>query len=701
MTNLIGQSLGRYHILEQLGEGGMATVYKAYDTRLERNVAIKVIRTDVYGSSVLERILKRFEREAKALARLSHPNIVKVHDYGEYEGAPYLVMEYLPGGTLKQKLGKPIRWQDAARLIILLARAMEFAHQRGVVHRDVKPSNILITESGEPMLSDFGVAKIFDEEATVDLTGTSATVGTPEYMAPEQVVSKSVDHRADIYALGVVFYEMVTGRKPYLADTPMAVLFKHASEPLPLPKSFVPDLPDDVEKVLIKALAKQPEDRYQNMTELAIALEELLIGADEIHPEVTTTPAVGRKAKLPFRAKTTMGREDTHDKVVVPRKKVGWWLWAASIGGLVLITLVIIGLSKNTGAVIPLPLFETSSPTTTLMPKLTLAPTASLTPTVTLIPTASLTPTITPTPTPMIISVDNAAKVAFLRQLDGPSGGMAFSPDGEILASGMRDASVELWRVSDGTMLLKLEGHSMSVNSVAFSPDGQLLVSGSDDQTIRIWQVADGTLLYKPEPGRYIGYVESVAFSPDGKTLASGTSEGAQLWKTVDGNLLWTLSHSRSVPSVAFSPDGETLASGQDSGTVVLWRFLSGTLLRGLYGHESRINSLAFSPDGQIIASGSGDGTVRLWRVSDGTVLHTLEVHEYGVGSVAFSPDGQILATGSADYVVRLWRVADWTLLSKLEGHTGGISHVAFSPDGKILASASYDGSVRFWEVMP
>ena len=250
MTNLIGQSLGRYHILEQLGEGGMATVYKAYDTRLERNVAIKVIRTDVYGSSVLERILKRFEREAKALARLSHPNIVKVHDYGEYEGAPYLVMEYLPGGTLKQKLGKPIRWQDAARLIILLARAMEFAHQRGVVHRDVKPSNILITESGEPMLSDFGVAKIFDEEATVDLTGTSATVGTPEYMAPEQVVSKSVDHRADIYALGVVFYEMVTGRKPYLADTPMAVLFKHASEPLPLPKSFVPDLPDDVENPL-------------------------------------------------------------------------------------------------------------------------------------------------------------------------------------------------------------------------------------------------------------------------------------------------------------------------------------------------------------------------------------------------------------------------------------------------------------------
>ncbi len=254
----------------------MAIVYKAFDTRLETNVAIKVIRTEQLAPSLLAHSRKRFEREAKSLAGLTHPNIAKVTDYGEYDGQPFLVMEYIPGGTLKRLLtGSPMPWQEAARLLLPVARALEYAHQHGIVHRDVKPSNILITESGEPMLSDFGVAKILDDAATVDLTVTGAAVGTPEYMAPEQVTSKLVDHRADIYSLGIIFYEMITGRKPYRADTPLAVLVKHASEPLPRPKQFVPDLPDRVEEVLLKALTKQPNDRYQNMGELILALEDI------------------------------------------------------------------------------------------------------------------------------------------------------------------------------------------------------------------------------------------------------------------------------------------------------------------------------------------------------------------------------------------------------------------------------------------
>jgi serine/threonine protein kinase len=276
MTNLIGQSLGRYHILEQLGEGGMATVYKAYDTRLEADVAVKVIRTEQLPPVVLERALKRFEREAKALARLTHPNIVKVSDYGEYEGRPYLVMPFLPGGTLKSQLsGRPMPWDQAARLLVPVARGLDYAHRQGLIHRDVKPSNILITEDSEPVLTDFGIAKIIDDEATSELTGTNTTVGTPEYMAPEQVTSKTVDLRADIYALGVVLFEMATGRRPFQADTPMAVLFKHISDPLPRPKDINPDLPDEMEKILLKALAKQPEDRYQSMAEMAAALAGL------------------------------------------------------------------------------------------------------------------------------------------------------------------------------------------------------------------------------------------------------------------------------------------------------------------------------------------------------------------------------------------------------------------------------------------
>jgi serine/threonine protein kinase len=312
MSNLIGHSLGRYQILEQLGEGGMAIVYKAYDTRLESDVAVKVIRTERLAPEILQRAMKRFEREAKSLAQLTHPNLVKVLDYGEYEGQPYLVMPYLPGGTLKQKIkGQPMPWQEAARLLIPIARALDYAHKRNLIHRDVKPSNILITESGEPMLTDFGVAKIIDEEATLDLTGTSAAVGTPEYMAPEQATSKNVDRRVDIYALGIVFYEMVTGRRPFQADTPLAVLFKQASEPLPRPSLFVTNLPKSVEKILLKALAKRREDRYQEMGEVANAMESLVSGiAQEVKPQPASVKPQPARSREKTRDTLATAQED-------------------------------------------------------------------------------------------------------------------------------------------------------------------------------------------------------------------------------------------------------------------------------------------------------------------------------------------------------------------------------------------------------
>jgi serine/threonine protein kinase len=277
MVELIGQSLGRYHILKQLGEGGMAIVYKARDTNLDRDVAIKVIRTDIFGPAILKRLLERFKREGQALAKLAHPNIVTVLEYGEHNGAPYLVMPYLPGGTLKSRINKPIQYQDAVHLLIPIAQALAHAHEQGIIHRDVKPANILITRTGEPMLSDFGIAKLLDTEETRELTGTGVGIGTPEYMAPEQGMGQS-DERADIYALGIVFYELVTGRIPYRADTPMAILMKKSQEPLPRPKSFVPSLPDSVENVLIKVLARDPNNRYQTAREFADALERLARG---------------------------------------------------------------------------------------------------------------------------------------------------------------------------------------------------------------------------------------------------------------------------------------------------------------------------------------------------------------------------------------------------------------------------------------
>lgn len=288
MPDLSGHSIGRYHLITQLGEGGMATVYKAYDTRLEREVAIKIIRRAAFPLEMMEGVLKRFEREAKSLARMSNPNIVKVYDFGDYEGSPYLVLEYLPGGTLKKLLGKPLPWQDSLRLLLPIVRGVEYAHQRGIIHRDIKPANILITENGEPMLSDFGIAKILDTgSGNTALTGSGMAIGTPEYMAPEQWAG-ATSSKSDIYSLGIVLYEMITGRKPYIADTPAAILLKQATEPLPAPRNFVPGLPEEVEFLLVKALAREPENRYPTAEALISAMESLLTN----QPALAQPPAL-------------------------------------------------------------------------------------------------------------------------------------------------------------------------------------------------------------------------------------------------------------------------------------------------------------------------------------------------------------------------------------------------------------------------
>ncbi len=365
--NLIGQSFGRYHILEQLGEGGMATVYKAYDTRLDADVAVKVIRRSAFAPDQLEMVLKRFEREAKSLAKLSHANIVGVIDYGDYEGAPYLVMEYLPGGTLKQKLGQPMSCREAARILLPIARALDFAHRKGMAHRDVKPSNILITADGDPMLTDFGIAKILEAPEGATLTGTGVGIGTPEYMAPEQWTGQA-GPSSDIYSLGVVFYEMLTGRKPYEADTPAAVLLKQASDPLPNPRDYVPDLPYQAEHVLLRALAKKPEDRFANMGEFAASLEALASeptvvaqppsvaaavasagAAATSKPEQATdlkTMAAG-EGKAPAAETVIAAQEVVKKTKSIPaeksaRKGQRGWLWA--FVGVVAIGLIVIGL---------------------------------------------------------------------------------------------------------------------------------------------------------------------------------------------------------------------------------------------------------------------------------------------------------------------------------------------------------------------
>jgi formylglycine-generating enzyme required for sulfatase activity/tRNA A-37 threonylcarbamoyl transferase component Bud32 len=413
MADLTGTIIaGRYRVEGTIGSGGMAVVYKAFDTRVDTEVAIKVIATENLPPKTLERALKRFEREAKALARLNHPNIVKVMDYGEYEGQPYLVMPYLSGGTLKEKLGKPISWADVVELILPVAEALRYAHSEHMIHRDVKPSNIILTRGGHPMLTDFGIAKLLDLEDTVDLTGTSAAVGTPEYMAPEQARAKSVDHRADIYSLGIVLYEMATGRRPFTADTPMDVLIKQATEPLPPPRKFAPDLPKRAEQILVKALAKSPDDRYQTMDELYAALKN--VGQNSI----LSAPEKPRPRKEQTATIEESQREPTISLLQPrPRASQPWLAWGA--GGIVL---ALVCLIAGGIAVYQLLFAPNSTPTTapTELPS-TQLPVTQLT--VTKPPTLTFTPPPTNTPALGVGST-------WTRPADGMT--MLYVPEGEF-----------------------------------------------------------------------------------------------------------------------------------------------------------------------------------------------------------------------------------------------------------------------------
>jgi serine/threonine protein kinase len=266
-NSLIGQMLGQYHIVEQIGVGGMATVYKAYQASMDRYVAVKVLP---HNLAQITQFTERFEREAKAIARLEHPHILPAYDFGEEDGITFIAVRYMDGGTLKDRMaGGMLPLDEVSRVFNQIGGALDYAHRMGVIHRDLKPSNVLLNSQGDVFLADFGLARILS--LSQQTTGSSV-IGTPAYMSPEQGQGLKADHRSDIYSLGVMLYEMVTGHVPYEAETPMGVVLKHIRDPLPSPRTFFPDLSEPVESVILKAMAKEPNDRYQSAAEMVQAL---------------------------------------------------------------------------------------------------------------------------------------------------------------------------------------------------------------------------------------------------------------------------------------------------------------------------------------------------------------------------------------------------------------------------------------------
>jgi len=688
MNDLTGATIERYKILRELGRGGMAIVYRATDTMLDRNVAVKIILAENAGKEKTEKLLKRFNREAKTLAGLSHPNIVKVLDYGEYESAPYLVMEFISGGALKSRMGKPILYSEAAAMLAPVARALHHAHQQKIVHRDVKPENILINDSDQLMLSDFGILKLVDAEESHGLTGTGKIVGTPAYMSPEQIRGREVDGRADMYSLGIVFFEMVTGRKPYIANTPIELSLQHLHDPIPKAKQIIRDLPSEVDQIIAKAIAKNPEDRYPTMAAFAQAL-------DKISGTTAGTTTAERRALKAAEEKQLMEKKKQEAGKNKTRTISPIFIYSMAV------VIVLLGVGtfiyRQALVNVPPPTAISIPPTAAIIEPTKAQPTASPT----AVPQATNTPKSavdTPAPTSIIsanaLVAGNVARVVQISRMDRISIiRMDWIEDNNWLIDAGFNA-VYFIDVKSATVAQKvgLDGGTPISMAVA-NKKVYILLNNSikviDIETFKITQTISPIA----------GGVISIAASPDGKLLALGISDNkTQLLDTENGSVVRNLKSNYGGWAVSFSPNSQYIVSGTSQG-ILKWETDTGFWQLTSGGQDKTVKSLAFSHDGKTIA-GAGDGFIYFWDVASGDLLRQVEGEKFGVvNSIDFSPDDTLLVSGNADNIVRIWDASSASLLKELPGHTSSIFGVCFSPDGETIASGANEGSILIWGI--
>jgi serine/threonine protein kinase len=530
---LIGTTLGSYKVIEAVGQGGMARIYKGLHTELNRYAAIKVVN---WGLQEDPTFTERFRREAQAIASLRHPNIVQIHDFGKYTSGYYMVMEFIDGSDLAVQLRQQrtaqtmLPKEQVIRIVKDVAAALDYAHKQGVVHRDVKPSNIMINRQGQSILTDFGLVMLSNRQSQVTL---GSTFGTPHYVAPEQAISSAAAVPAsDIYSLGVILYEMVTGQTPFDDDSPLSVALKHVSEHPPAPTLINPDLPRSVEKIILKAMSKQSVDRFESAGELATGLEVAWTGAYESKtdqlppapvlppvgvpsvsevPKMTLPNAAAIAPPLATAAESHEKKEAAHDrkKPVLP----GWWpLALAGVIGIVLggILFFAVGKSSNGSSATPtmtsdelaaafnppVSIATTSTPTPTTTPTATstvtpvpptVTPTATSSPTPTPTSTATPTPTFTPEPT----ATPTASPTPLPLPTPTPKGPLTVSQlKGKILFKTSRSGAVEIYRMDpDGSNQLPLSPENWSIYTELES-----LLPFSSDQTEQIVIRGEGQL---------------------------------------------------------------------------------------------------------------------------------------------------------------------------------------------------------------
>jgi len=698
--------LGRFEIVREVGRGSYGIVFLATDPLLGRQIALKVPRPETVLSPELN---ERFVREAKVAAGLDHAGIVPVLEAAQIGPVSYIATAYCEGPSLTQWLRRqtePVPVETAAGIVQQLADAVEHAHQQGVLHRDIKPGNILLDDTAplkkancelpfSPKLTDFGLAKVL--ELQEDQTRSGIIIGTPQYMAPEQADGRSRDvgPHTDVHALGCILYELLAGKPPFVGSSLLETLQKVLNDDPPPMTRIRRTIPRDLEAICLKCLEKDHARRYPDAAALAADLGRFLNGE----------PTAARPLSLVGSSWKWIRRRPTAAALlfVTVAASIALLVGAAwhvqSLNQALTLADELRSEAEHQGGLAKQREREVRERLYAADMKLAQNAWTN----------------------------GNVAQVLGLLDAHRPQGGQAnlrsfewrhlwrlshgdrwtiqahdgdvydsqFSPDGKLLATVSKDGTAALWDVEDGRLVARLQGHTSEVNSVRFSPDGRRLATCSDDKTVRIWHMPSGreqAILHGHE-----NYVYCLAMSPDGRTLASGSrDQTVRIWDVETGQSVRTLSeHSGTVGSLTFSSDGTRLATSD--GTIRLWDVDSWKQTGSLPQHAGTVLAIAFSHDGQTIATTDDERSVKLWNVESGSRIATLEGHENVVQRLAFAPDDSFLVSASKDQTIRIWDVEQKQPLRVLRGHTSRAWSVSISPDGSSIASTDADGRLKLW----